>query len=357
MKTLLFFWKSMPMLFLTIRGLKIALRSVLCVRMVSVATLAAVSVVFHISLIPGSLLAQTYPQRPIQLIVPTSAGGGTDIVARIVGQKLTEGLGQNVIIDNRSGAGGNIGVGMAANSAPDGHTLLVASVGHIVMNPSLMRTPFDTLRDFSAVSVLASGPYILIVHPSVPVKSVKDLINLGRAGRGELNYGTGGTGTSSHFVTELFMESTKTKLTHVPYKGNGPATVGLVSGEIDLMFNTAPPSLPHIKSERIRAVAMTGLKRSKSLPEVPTVDESGVPGFEATVWYGMLARAGTPPAIIARLNMEIAKLTQLADVHNRLAAEGVEPVGSTSQHFSEYLRAEMAKWSAVVKRSKIRPDA
>ncbi len=318
---------------------------------------AAAVLALHVTAAPNSLLAQGYPQRPIQVIVPTSAGGGTDVVARIFGQQLTDAFGQTVIVDNRPGAGGNIGVGMVAKSAPDGHMLLVASVGHIVMNPSLMRVPFDPVRDFAPISVLASGPYILVVHPSVPAKSVKDLIGLGRSHKAKLNYASGGTGTSSHFVTELFMEMTGTDLLHIPFKGNGPATFSLIRGEIDVMFNTTAPSLPHVHSGKLKAIALTSLKRSMLLPKLPTVDESGVPGFEATVWYAMLARAGTPQEIISRLNKEIAKITQFPDMQKRLTSEGVEPIGNTAEVFSAYLKSELVKWAAVVKRSKISPDS
>ena len=303
------------------------------------------------------LFAQTYPQRAIRIIVPTSAAGGSDIVTRIVAQGLTDALGQSVIVDNRPGAGGNIGVGIVSKSAPDGYTLLGCSGGHIAMNPSLMQVPFDPVGDFAPISMPASAPFILLVHPTVPVKSVKDLIHLGRSSKANLNYGTGGTGSGSHFVTELFMDMTKTKMVHIPFKGNGPATVGLLGGEIDVLFNSISPSLPHVRSGKLKAIAFTSLKRSTILPELPTVDESGVPGFNVTIWYAVLGRAGTSREIISRLSTEIAKLVHSPDARKRLLAEGTEPIGNTPEAVSAHLKRELARWTAVVKQAKMRPNS
>ncbi len=300
--------------------------------------------------------AQTYPQRPVQFVVATAPSGGTDAVGRLIAQKLSEALAQNVVVDNRPGASGSIGSALVAKAAPDGHALLVANVGHIAMNPAIARVPFDTLRDFTPVTILASGPLILITHPSVPAKNVRELVALAKARPGRLNYSTGGSGTTSHFGMELFKSVTATDIVHIPFKGIAPATVSLIAGEVDVMMNTTPPALPQVRAGRLRAIAMASLKRTPFAPEVPTLAESGMPGFEAGVWYGIMGPAGLSPEIVTRLHQELARIVRLTEVRERLAVEGVEPVGNTPAEFSAYLRTEMAKYAAIAQKARIRAD-
>mgnify|MGYP001586034418 CR=1 FL=1 len=278
------------------------------------------------------------------------------MIARTMGQKLTAALGQTIVVDNRPGAGGVIGVALVAKAAPDGYSLLVASISHVAVNPSLVRVTFDPVRDLAPVSLIASGPLILVVHPSVPVKSVKDLIALAKARKGALNYGSAGTGTTSHVGVELFKSMTQTDIVHIPFKGNALATTALISGEIDVMLNSPTNALPHVRSGRLRALAVGTLARSSVVPELPTVAEAGVPGFEADAWYSMLAPAGTPNEIILRLSGEIAKAVRMPDVRQRLAHEALDPVGSTPAEFGAYLKSELTKWAGVIKNAKIRSD-
>lgn len=305
---------------------------------------------------PTASRAQTYPQRPIQLVVATAPSGGTDAVGRLIGQKLAEALAQNVIVENRPGASGSIGSALVARAAPDGYSLLVANVGHVAMNPAIARVPFDTLRDFTPVTLLASGPLILITHPSVPAKTVRELVALARSKPGRLNYSTGGSGTTSHFGMELFRSATATDVVHIPFKGIAPATVSLIAGEVDVMMNTTPPALPQVRAGRLRAIAMASLNRTRFAPEVPTLAESGLPGFEAGVWYGIMGPAGLPPEIVARLHQALIRIARLPEVHERLAIEGVESVGNTPAEFAAYLKTEMAKYAAIAQKARIRAD-
>ena len=304
----------------------------------------------------ANVLAQTWPQRPIQFVVATAPSGGTDAVGRLIAQKLSEALGQNVVVDNRPGASGSIGSAFVAKAAADGYSLLVANVGHVAMNPAIARVPFDTLRDFTPVTLLASGPLILITHPSVPAKTVRELVALAKSKPGKLNYSTGGSGTTSHFGMELFKSVTATDIVHSPFKGIAPATVSLIAGEVDVMMNTTPPALPQVRAGRLRALAMASLKRTTFAPDVPTLVESGLPGFEAGVWYGMMGPAALPPEIVARLHQELARIVRLPEVRERLAVEGVEPVGNTPAEFAAYLKTEMAKYAAVARKAQIRAE-
>ncbi len=304
----------------------------------------------------ANVLAQTWPQRPIQFVVATAPSGGTDAVGRLIAQKLSEALGQNVVVDNRPGASGSIGSAFVAKAAADGYSLLVANVGHVAMNPAIARVPFDTLRDFTPVTLLASGPLILITHPSVPAKTVRELVALAKSKPGKLNYSTGGSGTTSHFGMELFKSVTATDIVHIPFKGIAPATVSLIAGEVDVMMNTTPPALPQVRAGRLRALAMASLKRTTFAPDVPTLVESGLPGFEAGVWYGMMGPAALPPEIVARLHQELARIVRLPEVRERLAVEGVEPVGNTPAEFAAYLKTEMAKYAAVARKAQIRAE-
>ena len=304
----------------------------------------------------AEVFAQTYPQRAIQFVVATAPSGGTDAIGRLIGQKLAEAWGQTVYIDNRPGASGSIGTALVARAAPDGYSLLVANAGHVVMNPAIVRVPFDTLRDFAPVTLIASGPLILVAHPSVPVKSVRDVIALAKSKPGKLNYASGGSGTTSHFGMELFKSMTNIDIVHIPFKSAGPATISILGGEVDLAFSTTPPALPQVRAGKLRALGMASLKRTNFAPEVPTVAESGVPGFSAGVWYGIMAPVGTPQDIITRLHQEIVRIVRLPDVRERLAVEGVEPVGNTPVEFAAYMKLELAKYAAVAKRAAIHVD-
>lgn len=301
----------------------------------------------------GLAPAQNYPVKPIRIIVPFSAGGPNDILARAVGRKLSENLGQQVIADNRPGGGTVIGTEIAARSPADGYTLLMASTSHTV-NPTLRRSlPFDTLNDFAHVILIAKAPNILVVHPSVPVSSVKGLIALARSKPGEVAFASGGTGTSTHLTGELLSSMAKVKMIHVPYKGGAPAVVDLVSGQVSWMFGTFLASIHHIRSGRMRAIATGGLKRTPVLPDVPSVAET-LPGFESVGWYGVLVPAGTPQAVIAKLNTEINR--GLQDLHPVLLRDGAETIGGTPEEFAAHFRSEMAKWAALLKEIGLQPS-
>ena len=290
------------------------------------------------------------------MIVALGPGGGTDVTGRIVSQKLSEQMGVPVVVENRPGAGTVIGTEVAAKAAPDGYTLVTASP-ELSINPSLQaKLPYDTLRDFAAISQLTTGQYFLSTHPSVPVRTVKDLIALAKAKSGRVTYGSSGNGSANHLGGVLFQNMTGTRLVHVPYKSAAQAATALMSGEIDLMISSTTAAINPIKSGRLRAIAVTGPKRLSLTPEVPTVSESGVPGFEVTGWYMMLAPAGVPRDIIARLNSEIVKAVHSPAVKDRFAALGTEPVGSSAEACGEFLRAEIAKWTKVVRASGAKAD-
>jgi tripartite-type tricarboxylate transporter receptor subunit TctC len=300
----------------------------------------------------GMAVAQGYPAKPIRIIVPFAAGGPNDILARVVGKNLSDNLGQQVIADNRPGGGTVIGTEIAARSPADGYTLLMASTSHTV-NPTLRRSlPFDTLKDFAHVILIAKAPNLLVVHPSLPAKSVKSLIALARTKPGEVAFGSGGTGTSTHLTGELLASAAKVKMIHVPYKGGAPAVTALISGEVSWMFGTFLASIPHIRSGRLRVIATGGLKRSAVLPESPTVAET-LPGFESVGWYGVLAPAGTPRAVIMKLNAEMNR--GLKELHPVLLKDGAETVGGTPEDFAKHFRDEMAKWAALLKEIGLKP--
>ena len=300
----------------------------------------------------GAAAAQSFPDRPIRIIVPFAAGGPNDILARAVGKNLSEKLGQQVIADNRPGGGTVIGTEIAARAPADGYTLLMASTSHTV-NPTLRRSlPFDTLKDFAHVILIAKAPNILVVHPSVPARSVRTLIELSRRKPGEVAYGSGGNGTSTHLTGALLSSMAKVKMIHVPYKGGAPAVTALISGEVSWMFGTFLASIPHIRSGRMRVIATGGLKRSAVLPDASTVAET-LPGFESVGWYGVLAPAGTPQAVIAKLNAEINR--GLKDLHPILLRDGAETIGGTPGEFAAHFRAEMTKWAALLKEIGLQP--
>lgn len=302
----------------------------------------------------GSAFAQVksdYPARPVRVVVGFPAGGPSDILARLVAQKLGEATAQQFIVDNRGGASGMIGAEMVAKAAADGYTLLVVPATHAV-NPSLYRkVPFDTVRDFTPVSLVAEGPFILVVHPSLPARSVQELIALARRRPGELNYASAGLGGLPHLAGELFKSTTAIRMNHIPYKGAAPATIDLVAGHVTIMFNNMLSAVPHVKGGRLRALGVTTVKRSSAVPEVPTIAEAGVKGYEVSGWYGLLGPAGLPADVLNRLNAEVNRAMRQPDVVKRLAGEGVDAVGSTSEEFASRIRREMVKWAAVVKAS------
>lgn len=300
--------------------------------------------------------AQNYPARSIRMITPSSPGSGVDIVARIVGQKLSEALGQQVVIDNRAGAGANLGAEIAAKAPPDGYTLFMGTPAHAINSSLYSRLNYDLVRDFAPVSLVTTGQYILVVHPALPVKTVRDLIALARARPGELNYGSGGNGNATHLAVELFGSLAKIRMTHVPYKGSGPAITDLIGGQVQLMFANLTAGLPHVKSGRLRALGVTGAKRSPTIPGLPTMQEAGVPGYIVTSYYGVLVPIATPQEIVARLNREITKVMRLPGMRERLAGEGAEPASSTPADFAAFIKAEIAKWATVVKDARISAD-
>ena len=296
--------------------------------------------------------AQGYPTRPVRMIVPFPPGGGTDILARIVAQKLGERLGQQVIVDNRPGAGTNIGMELAARAVPDGYTLLMASIG-VAANPSLYpKMPFDPVRDLAPVTLVAIAPTVLAVHPSVSARTVKQFISLVQSKPGQLNYGSYGSGSGAHLAAELFKLTTGLDIVHVPYKGGGPAITALMSGEVQMVFSSMLPVMPHLKSGRLVAIAIASAKRTAALPDLPTFRESGI-DYETGTWFGVLVPTGTPKEIVAKLHGEIARIVKLPDVQERIAGEGADPIGNTPAEFQAFIRSEAAKAAKVVKAAKI----
>jgi tripartite-type tricarboxylate transporter receptor subunit TctC len=301
--------------------------------------------------------AQTFPSKPIRVVVPFPAGGTTDVLARAAAQKLTETLGQPTVVDNRPGAGGNIGAELVAKSPPDGYTLLMGTVGTHAINPGLYpKLPYDHVHDFAPVILVAGVPNVLVINPALPVNTVQELIAYARANPGKLNFASSGNGTSIHLSAELFKTMAGVQMTHVPYKGSAPALQDLVGGQVQLMFDNLPSSLALIKAGKLKALAVTSSGRAAALPDVPTVAESGLPGFEASSWFGLLAPAGTPPPVIATLNGEIAKWLATPEAREKLLAQGANAVGGSSEDFARFIAAETTKWQKVVKDSGAKID-
>lgn len=303
----------------------------------------------------SSLAAQPYPARPVRMIVPQSAGGSTDVVARLIAQRMSDSLGQPIVVDNRPGAGSLNGIEIVANAAPDGYTLLAVAASFTI-NPALHRKlPFDPVNGFTPISQLVTLPHVLVVHPSVPVDSVKSLIALAKAKPDVLNYASSGIATSTHMAAELFLYLTKTRMVNVPFKGGAPAMVGMLSGQCQVNFATISTALPHIRSGKLRALAVSTAKRSAAAPEFPTIAEAGVPGYEHGSWVGMLATAKVPAPVITRLNEVAVKAAHAADVKTLLLRDGLEATGTTPAEYAAIIRTEVAKWQKVVKAAGIQP--
>lgn len=295
-----------------------------------------------------------YPNRPIRMIAPSSAGGPADVIARAVSQGIAEVLGQQVVIDNRAGAAGLIGAETVAAATPDGYTMLFGFSGPLVIAPHVTeKKPYDTLKDFAPVSLAAQGPYILLVHPNLPVSSVKELVALAKAQPGKLNYASGGNGTGIHLAAELFRMTAGIDIVHVPYKGAGPGQTALLANEVNMMFNGLPPAVPHVKSGKLKALAVAGARRSPLLPEMPTLTEAGT-AVVATGWYGIVAPRSTPRAIVAKMQGATAKACANPVIRDRLASQGVETVGSTPEEFGSWLQQEWVKWEKVIRTAGIK---
>jgi tripartite-type tricarboxylate transporter receptor subunit TctC len=293
--------------------------------------------------------AQSYPSKPIRVIVGQAPGGATDIVSRALAQKLTDGLGQTVVIDNRSGAAGSIGSAIAASAPPDGYTALIVSSTYTI-NPSLYKKlPFDPIRDLQPVTLIASSPFLLMVHPSIAAKTPRELIALAKTRK--LTFGSGGIGSSGHLAAELFSSMAGIELTHVPYKGAGPALIDTLGGQVNLIMSSIVSGMPYAKAGRLRALAITTRTRSPAVPELPTSSESALPGYDFSSWYGLMVPAGTPQPVIGRLHDETVKALKLPDLQQRLASEGCDAVGSTPEQLAAYIKSEMARWAKVVKAS------
>jgi tripartite-type tricarboxylate transporter receptor subunit TctC len=297
--------------------------------------------------------AQAYPSKPIRWIVPFPPGGSTDILARVVGQKLTESWGQQVIVENRGGAGGTLGAAEAARSPADGYTLLMGAIHHTIATSVYPKLPYDFQKDFAPITVVAIVPNVLVVNPSVPAKSTKELIAYAKANPGKLTYGSAGMGTAHHLIGELFNLRAGTEIVHVPYKGSAPAVADLIGGQVSMMYDTVASCLPHVKSGKLRPLAVATAKRSSALPDVPTIAESALPGFEVTTWFGALAPAKTPPEIVAKLNAEMVKILAMPDVRKRLLEAGAEPVGNTPGEMAAQIKRETEEFAKIVKQAKI----
>jgi len=304
-------------------------------------------------LVPGAVFAQgsgeTYPVRPVRVVIGLAPGGGTDIQARLFSQKLSENLGRPFVVENRAGAGGTIAYAQVAKSPPDGYTLLGVTSGYTITPAVYSKLPYDPLNDFAPISLVAQAPFLLLAHPSLPVRTVGDLLVLARTKPAMLDCGSAGHGSSTHMAFELFRTLAGVNIAHIPYKGTGPALIDAMAGQVHMLFGNVLSSMTHVKTGKLRALAVTTAKRSMVLPDLPTVSESGVPGYQNSTWFGLLAPAGTPAAVLSRLNAELVKTTQSPDIVERLAPDGGEPVGSTPEQFGRHLALEIARWRKVVK--------
>jgi tripartite-type tricarboxylate transporter receptor subunit TctC len=323
------------------------------IRVVCAACVAALSASANAQ---GAASGAAYPTKPVRLIVPFSPGGSTDVTARILAQKLSDAWRQQVVVDNRAGAGGNIGAEAVARAAPDGYTLLLATTGVMSINHRLYRNlPFDALKDFAPVTQIGGLPLILIVHPSLPVRTVKDLVAVAKARPGQLSYASSGVGSATHMTAELFRMMAGVDIVHIPYKGSGQAMADLIGGQVGVAFDQITSSLPQVQSGKLRALAVTSAKRFPSVPDLPSVAEAGIPGYESVSWNGIAAPAATPREIVNRIQQEVARALQAPDIKERFFKDGIEPVGSTPDAFAAHIRSERAKWEKVVERAGIKP--
>jgi tripartite-type tricarboxylate transporter receptor subunit TctC len=313
------------------------------------------TLIAFVSALPAMASAQDYPAKSIRMLVGFAPGGGTDIIGRIVAQKLSEALGQQVLVDNRGGAAGQIAAEVIAKAAPDGYTIMMAHIAAVSVLPSLVpKLPYDPLRDFATISLVATGPNLLVVHPSLPVKSVKDLVALAKARPGQMRYASSGAGSIQHLAAELFKLQSGVDMLHVPYKGSGQALIDLIAGHVDMNFDSVPPVINHVRQGKLRAIAITAAQRSPLLPDVATIKEGGVPGVEVNTWWGLVAPSAVGKDAIARLHNETIRLLRLNDVKEKIANIGAEPVGNTPSEFSAFIRAETAKYAKIVKAANIK---
>ncbi|MDH4182457.1 MAG: tripartite tricarboxylate transporter substrate binding protein [Betaproteobacteria bacterium] len=308
-------------------------------------------------LAPPSFAQGAYPQKPIRLIVPSPPGDGSDLMARAIGDKLTQALGQPIVVDNRQGAGGRVGTEAAAKAAPDGYTLIMGNAGSHGINAALYRDlPYDIERDFVAITQVMRAPNVLVINPSLPAKSVAEFIALLKGSPGKYSYGSGGNGSSAHFTAELFKSMAGVDIAHIPYKGATPALTDVIGGQVAMFMGNLPPAMGHIKAGRVRALAVTTAQRSSLVPDLPTIAEAGLPGFETVAWFGLFAPAGTAPEIVVRLRDEVAKIVQQPDIRERIVTLGGEPVGNTPAEFAAIVRGDVAKWKGVAKAANIVAD-
>ena len=306
---------------------------------------------------PATATAQGYPVRTVRLVVPFPPGGPLDATGRLIAQKLTEAWGQAVVVENKPGAGGNIGADLVAKSAPDGYTILLGALSTHAVNPSLYASmPYDAVKDFVPITLLATPPNVLVVNPSLPVNSVKDLVAYAKANPGKLSFGSGSNGSAGHLAGELFKVDTGTDIVHIPYKGGAPATQALLAGDVQFMFDNLANATPQVKAAKVKALAVTTAERSKLAPDLPTMAEAGLPGFDISTWYGLMAPAGTPKDIVAKWNAEVTRLLNSAEVRDRLAAQGAEAAPTTPEQFAAFIQREIAKYARIVKASGAKVD-
>jgi tripartite-type tricarboxylate transporter receptor subunit TctC len=314
------------------------------------------SAVFAVLALAASVVqSQQYPTKPVRVIAPFAPGGGTDFIARLIAQKLTERLGQQVIVENKPGAGGNLGAEFAVKSAPDGYTLLLVA-GSYTVNPSLYKLSFDPVNDITPIIQLSQGPFVVAVHPSVPANNLKELIELARRQPDKLSYASAGSGSITHLASELFLDMAKIKIVHIPYKGTGPALNDTIAGSTQLIFGSVSTTLQFIKSGRLRGLAVTTPKRIPALPDLPTVAEAAVPGYQVVLWHGLVAPKGVPPPIVDRLNREANEVLKAKEMEDLLATDGVAPAGGTSEQFRAVIKADIERWRGVVKQANIKVD-
>jgi tripartite-type tricarboxylate transporter receptor subunit TctC len=322
-----------------------------------VSALLAAGIAAIIGSAPLPAQAQNYPSKPIRYVVPFPPGGTTDIISRLIAQKLTESLGQPVIVENKAGAGGVVGTDSVAKALPDGYTILMGASGPIAISPSLLKNiPYDPIKDFAPITTVAVVPTMLVVNPSVPANSVRELIALAKARPGRLSFASTGNGATPHMAGELFKLATNTDILHVPYKGSSPAVNDLIGGQTSMMFEQITAVLPHVKSGRLRALGVGGLRRSSALPDMPTISEAGVPGFDVSSFFGVLAPSGTPAAIVSKLNAEIVRILSTPEMREKLTAQGAEPETSTPEQFAARIKAEIEKWAEVIRKSGVKAD-